>query len=323
MNRYYINLDYTLTPLALDEKLYEGGSKSLFLTFCMHVTGVKRLFDEESVKEFLYRLAIVFRHYNIVSKFFSNDTLVTFDHRGIKIEFCLNDVIEHLGLETWDGPTDFVERKDWINKIEKYWENACKIALFTGIPILDRRVIGKNKFIIGSNKPSPITTECVKNAILFADEGMKTIGTNAFEELSDRVADKKAYLESYRKHLSIKPKHTYNYEKIPLKTKKRVFRRLYGPIFKYRQFFLDEVNEPKGQLATLMHLAWLWANGYITTYKICLGEDSCGYNAEVDERVDFSYENYDGLNHLGLGINLYDTFYDYGLDRVVSILKEE
>lgn len=323
MNRYYINLDFTPTPFFLNEKLHEKGSKSLFLTFCMHVTGIQRLFDEKSTNEFLYRLAVVFRHYNIVPKFFSNDTLVNFDDRGVNIEFCLKDVAEHLGIEIWDGPTDMVERVDWINKIDTYWTNACKIAVFTGIPILDRRVIGKNKFIIGSNKPAPITADCLKNADLFAQEGIKTIGEQAFIELRSRVGERKTLLGKYQAYLAEKPKYNYSYEKIPLRIKKKAFRKLYGPIFRHKKWFEAEVNEPASTFAALLHLAWLWSNGYVTTYEICLGEDKHSYNAEVDERIDFSYEPYDGLNRLGMGINLYDTFHEYRLNRIVPLLKEE
>ncbi|MGP8215673.1 MAG: hypothetical protein ACLQQ4_08940 [Bacteroidia bacterium] len=322
MNRFYYNLDYTESPATLFEKLEVRGSKTKLLTFCMHVVGVYRLFDNDTVQEFLYRLALVFRHYNLVPKFFINDNLITFDDRGVRIDLCLDDIIEHLGYEIWDGPTDLVERNDWIGKIDTFWVNACKIAVFSGIPILDRRIIGKNRYIIGSNKPAPIDEECEKNAALFAQEALRTMGNQVFIDLNLRTAERKAYLEKYREHLATQPRHIYDYEKIPMRVKKKIFRKLYGSIYRHRTFFREEVNETKSTFAALVHLAWLWGNGYITTYKICRGDDKYAFNAEVDERVDFDYDIYDGLNKLGLGVNLYDTFYDYELDKITHLLKE-
>jgi len=323
MNRFYYNLDYTEAPATLSEKLEARGSKTKFLTFCMHVSGVYRLFDKDTVGEFLYRLALIFRHYNIVPKFFTNDSLVTFDDRGVKIDLCLSDITEHLGYEIWDGPTDMVERKGWVEKIETYWVNACKVAVFSNIPILDRRIIGKNKFIIGSNKPAPITEESERNATLFAQEAIRTMGELVFADLSLRTAEKKKHLEKYRNYLTSQPKHIYDYEKIPMRIKRKVFRKLYGPIYRNKAFFREEVNEPKSTFAALLHLAWLWQNGYVTTYKIGMGDDKYGFNAEIDERVECDIQVYDGLNRLGIGINLYTTYYEYGLDKIAYLLKEK
>lgn len=325
MNRFYINVEYTTTSQVLAKKLRTKGSKTLLITFCLHVTGVYRLFDEESVSEFLYRLGIVFRHYNIVPKFFTNDTLLVFDDRGSKVEFCLDDISNHLGIEIWDGPIDYCERSVWIENIETYWKNAMLVAVFSRIPILDRRIVGKNKFIIGSNKPSPITPECESNASLFAKEALKSIGKELFADLSIRVANRKESLEEYRAKLLIKPRLIYDYEKIPIRVKKKIFKHLYGSIKKHKQFFKEEVSQDNSNLALLIKLAWLWQNGFITTYKICVGEDKYAYNAEVDERVDFQYSPYDGLlkKEPAIGINLYETYFQFGMDKVAYLLKEK
>src|SRR5665213_2455070 len=131
MNRFFVNIEHVSDPETLSSKATEKGSKTLFLSFCMHATGVRRLFDKETTREFFWRLAVMFRHHNIVPKFFSDDSLVQYDARGIKNELCLKDIADHIGIELWDGATDFVPRDDWRCKIETYWVNACKIAVFT------------------------------------------------------------------------------------------------------------------------------------------------------------------------------------------------
>jgi hypothetical protein len=322
MNNFFINMEHVANPEKTFHKSKEPGSKSLFLTFCMHATGVRRLFDKETTREFIWRLAVMFRHYNIVPKFFTDDTLVQYDDRGVQDELCLNDIIEHIGLELWDGPTDLVPREDWRGKIETYWISACKIAVFTGIPILDQRVIGKNQFVIGSNKPKPITVEFENTADLLADAAIKTIGDQIFIELSQRLKDKKIYLEQYRAHLATKPRYVFNYMKIPMKLKKKIYREMYPnfPIKKYD--IMDEINDPDSTFASLIHLAWLWENGYVEIHEITMGEKH-SYTAEVDERVDFDYERYDGLNRLEFGVNIYYTYYEYGLDKIAHYLKEK
>jgi len=111
--------------------------------------------------------------------------------------------------------------------------------------------------------------------------------------------------------------------KIPLKLKKKIYMEMYPnfPVKKYDM--MDEINDPDSTFAALIHLAWLRANNYVTEYKITRDDGKHSYTAEVDERVDFSYERYDGMNRLGLGVNLHDTYYQYGLDKIAHYLKEK
>ncbi len=322
MNRFFVNMDHVRNPKQAFDKSKKRGSKSLFLTFTMHATGIYRLFDKTTVNEYLYRLAIMFRHYDIVPNFFKNDMFISYVDRAVKSELCLNDVIEHLGIELSDSPSDMVSRNEWSGKIETYWRNAMMVGVFTGIPILDQRVVGLNRFVIGSNKPMPITTEFEKIAELLAREAMKTIGDQAFEELALRVAEKEKELDKYRKSLEIKPKHIFNYQEIQMELKKKIYNEMY-PDFPHDKYdATDEINDPDSTFAALIHLAWLWINGYVEVYEIKMGNKH-SYTAEVDERVDFSYERYCDLNSLECGINLFDTYYDLGLDKIAHYLKEK
>jgi len=321
MNRFFVNMDYVPNPKQTWDKSKEKGSKSLFLTFSMHATGIYRLFDRETVKEYFYRLTLMFRHYEIAPNFFTNDSFIEFNDRGVICKLCLNDVVEHLGIELSDSPSDMVPREQWSGKIETYWKNAMMIGVFTGIPVLDQRVVGLNRFVIGSNKPMPITAEFEKTAELLAREAMKTIGDKAFEELAVRVAEREKELDKYRRSLEIKPKHIFNYQEIPMELKKKIYNEMYPdfPVEKYD--IMDEINDPDSTFASLIHLGWLWENGYVVVYEVTMGNKHA-YTAEVDERVDFSYERFDGLNRMEFGINIYETYYQYGVDKIAHYLKE-
>jgi hypothetical protein len=82
MMKYSINIDHTNDPQSIMEaREREGGTITFFIAFCMHETGIYRLFDEGTIREFFYRMAIIFKSYEIVPKFFMNDTLIVFEDR--------------------------------------------------------------------------------------------------------------------------------------------------------------------------------------------------------------------------------------------------
>ena len=86
---------------------------------------------------------------------------------------------------------------------------------------------------------------------------------------------------------------------------------------------MDEIGDPDSTFAALIHLAWLWENGYIAVFKISRGDGKHAYNAEVDERLNFDYERYDGMNRMEMGVNLFETYFQYGLDKIAHYLKEK
>ena len=74
MIHFFVNIDNTPDPAnILAKRDTYGGTQTLFLVFCLRVTGIHRLIDKETISEFLYRLAIIFRNYKIVPNFFTDD----------------------------------------------------------------------------------------------------------------------------------------------------------------------------------------------------------------------------------------------------------
>lgn len=324
MIRFYINVENTPDPTGLIQKRETaGGAVTLFLSFCMHATGIWRLFDKESIQEFLYRLGAIFKTYGIIPRFFTNDSLVVFENNGTKTEFNLNDIIEHLGMEISDSKNNRIPRDAWLDKIGDYWRQACIGALFSGAPMLDKVIIDRNRYKIATNKPKAPDEEYNKIIDLFVQEAMKTIGEEALKDLSERTQGQRDLLNQCIKFSETKPPHEFKYAQIPLDIKKVFFKQVFGaPWSKYKKDFEEVVNDEGGYLCALIHLAWLWINGYIVVHDVRKG-DKISHYADVDVRMPFDYDNYDGLNKLGFGINLYDTYMDYQLDRIAHLLKEE
>lgn len=322
--KYSINIDYTNDPNSIMEtREREGGTITLFIAFCMHATGIYRLFDEGTIREFFYRMAIIFKSYEIVPKFFMNDTLIVFEDRGKKIVLDMNDVLSHLGMEISDCAADMIKREDWLKRIGEQWKQACIGAIYSDIPLIDIVSMGNNRFKVGSHKPK-FEDEYAKLATLFESEAMKTIGPEQIQQLSERVVARQKELNEYRLFLETKPKHTYEYANIPFDVKKRFFKMIFGnPVSKLKEEFEEAVIDQESTLGVLIHLTWLWVNGYVSVNKVSIRRRIPAFFAEVDDRIAFNYEKYEGLNKLGIGINLYDTYFDYNLNKLAYLLKEK
>jgi hypothetical protein len=96
------------------------------------------------------------------------------------------------------------------------------------------------------------------------------------------------------------------------------------PAFRGEDYFNEEViftydEEEYAMEFALMKLAWVVASGY-TEYEYCMGSP---VNLHVDPRVEFDHDDFEGLMHDDFGgINILQTFIDYGLESVVIYLQK-
>lgn len=324
MIHFYINLDYTADPEGLMyDNSTEVSSATKFISFCMHATGVYRLFEKDTVEEFLYRLAIVLKKYAIIDNFFTNDMLVAFNNKKHHFEFHLKDVVAHLGIEIADSIDDMVEREQWQAKIAQYWRNACIVAVFTDSPIIDRKKTGKNKYQLAGNKPEIVEDDYTNTALLLSKEAAKTIGERQFAELTERVAERKEYLSMQRSKILKVPAIVFDYKNIPIGIKKRFFESAYRPVGKLKEMFDEFKSDENSDLAAIMFLAYLWINGHVTVFKATQGPFWV-FAAEVNPCIDFDYARYDGLHSQEFGgISLWDTYHDFKLYKTARLLKEK
>lgn len=324
MINFFVNIDCTPDPeniMAKQDTL--KGTQTLFMVFCLRATGIHRLIDRESIKEFLYRLAIIFRNYDMMPNFLKNDYLVYFKFNGMLFELVLADIVEHFGMEISNSPYDMVPRKEWLENIGTFWKNSCIAAAVNQAPMIDLIDVGPHQIKIGSNKPKFDELYGKNAAEVFVKEALKFIGEESFVQLELRTIKRRQKLNEKRQFMQTKPKHVFNYMAIPLSIKKRFFTLIHGtPPSKLQKDFDEMSNDETSYFGSLIHLAWLWANGYVTVKEIHWG-DKVSHYAEVDPRMPFDYDWFEGLNRLGIGINIYDSYYDYRLDRLSYLLKEE
>ncbi|HTA81470.1 MAG TPA: hypothetical protein VK783_00920 [Bacteroidia bacterium] len=319
MIEYYINVAYTENPVKLirttdSEKDLSPQTNALF--FIMFACGIYRIFDKPLVSELLSRMAIILKHQGIVDNFFKDDSLFRIKAKGYKYTATMKDIEEHLGLEIADGPYDIIPRKDWLKNIKQHWRGACVAGALCNNPMLERTAIGRNVYKIGARPDVEVTTEYQNVIDLFAREALKCIPENKFEELQFRVAEVRQNLANYRKELATEPKHKFSYARIPQHVKAKICDACFGKMKNKEVMYIEPM------FVSLCYLAWLWANGYIRVYQIDY-EGRRSHTADVDPRMDFNYNDFDGLNSLELGINIYDTFHDFNLDKVCMLLKEK
>ncbi len=333
LNRYYINLAYCMDPEAL--MIGEGRSsdvspQSHALAFCMHATAINRLFDKTTCYEFLVRMAYILRDRDIVDSYLKSpigdEVLFHITAFSRKYTIYLEDLAFHLGLEICDSLDDIAcDRTEWMEKSGTYWRNACLAAILGRAPMLENLPIMKGKHIVAPKRFKMDDKEYVYIADLFAREVLKSIGEEPFEDLDVRVLERQTYLKEYREELATRPLKQFNYAKIPLETKKKLFTHICGPVLKYHDDFEEVVNDADSTFAHLVYLAWIFAHGHARIYMIEeLGTGRKARCADVDPRLtEFDYEWYEGLNELEIGVNIFDTFRWYDLQKVAYLLKED
>ncbi len=102
MIHFFIGLKYTQDPEQLQDENGKPKAMSEILFQLMMATGVNRLFNKCTIKEFLFRLAICLHKYGVIKNFFTDDKIIEVDYDGAKIEFYLNDLIVHIVFEIND-----------------------------------------------------------------------------------------------------------------------------------------------------------------------------------------------------------------------------
>lgn len=315
---FYVNIGYCknykkLTHVADGEKSLSP--QTLSLSFLMLAAGIHRLFDKSAVYEFLCRMAILMKNKRIIDNFFKDDSLFIIEAYGYKYTVTVKDIQDHLGMEVSNSPYDIIERKEWLKNVKEYWKAACIIGLFESNPMLEKTAIAKNVYRIGAKPDTEVDEKYQRAVDLFAREGLKSIPEKAFEETKFRATEARQRIANTRKELSKRLQHRFDYKKISMDVKEEIFNIVF-PHIENKETMLFEP-----MFICLVRLAFLWANGYVKIYDI-EWEGKKLHSAEVDPRVDFDYQDYDGLNSLEFGVNIYDTYYDYHLDKVAHLLKE-
>jgi hypothetical protein len=328
MVHYFLNLKYTQNPEEHMTAKGEPSIKSEIMFQLMMAVGVNRLFNRCTIKEFLFRIAISLHRLGVIKNFFSNDLIIEVDYEDKKIELYLNDIIDHLGLEINDDEYPFVPRGGWMKNIDQFWKNAATGAVISRTSPIAIKQVAERTYKVGVNEPGKPNEETLKLAKLFAESAMKSISNEKLEQLQARVKDYNNLLNNYRDFMESVVPGEYDYKSISLEIRNEFYRHIIGAVNVDDHEYQEIINDENSTLSRLMYLTWLYANGHVTEHSITRELDGGkAIYAEVDRVYEkfggFDYDHYEGLNILGIGLNIAETYYHYGLDKLAHLLNEK
>ncbi len=324
MIHFFINLEYTENP-ELHQGQDKPSLKAEIMFQLMMATGINRLLTKRSIKEFLLRVGISLHKFGVIKNFFTDDKIVDIEYQGKKIEFYLSDIISLLGMEICDSECHYVKRNKWMLTIDEFWKSAAAGAVVSQIPVIAIEHVSGNKYNVGVNKPGKPNKETVRLAKLFSESAIKIIGDEKIKRLQKQANEWNRCQKEYRIRMESNAANEFDYTSISLEIRNEFYRHIIGAVDIEDHEYQAIINDKNSILARLMYLAWLFTNGHIIEYEISRTDGKKAMDAEVEPIFEkygnFNCSDYDGLNNLGFGINLFDTYLDYGLDKLAHLLK--
>jgi hypothetical protein len=286
MIKYKIDTQYTVNPNKLFADQYAGElcPESHIIAFLMYACGIARLFSKELVLEFLYRVAIILKEYDVIEDYYKNDLIFSFHDESEKYCINLTDLTEHLGMEVSRSSQDAIDRKTWRKQINNYWQKARTFSLLNGTFIPEKISVEENRSKIDTNTPKLTKAEYSKLAHSFATSIIKSIGEIPFLLLEFKLRNKNVVPEKDEVKLEENRPISYNFNAIPKDTLVLIYEEIFGPKYSHVEDFWDAITEEESTFKDLVYLAYLWANHYVTVHKIKRGRKTEFY-AEVNKKI--------------------------------------
>ncbi|GAB2765683.1 hypothetical protein [Salinimicrobium soli] len=259
-----IKLDYRF--LENYDHLFTVGNKkpspiAQAFTSLMTLTGISRLFEKEDVYELVKRAHLLFPEQDMITDFFENDVLLYFSVNQKIHQLDAGNLKEFIGFEIADVNENHVSFERWATNIPNYKTHAALISSYGEILNLDTsrsNVSGNldNLEIDFGNRPDdvPFTHEDVTKAEHFASAVIKSIPAAAYDRLKAQFPNKFRELEM-RKAPFDEP--VFDFGSFPVEKQKELWQHFFPQMENFDDAPTREYYE------RLIHLAWLWSNGFV------------------------------------------------------------
>ena len=299
-----------------DEEGITPQTRAIF--FCMIATGVERIFTHEECREFVFRLAVMFRQMDVIENFFRDDYLFDF-HFGEKYyRITSDDLLAHMGLYTSDYPDQAIPHDEWFENIQRCWENAVWLSVLGGaINPLAHLVFEEEseKHINVKMKSLDVqpTQVDIDNAVILTENVMKEIPNKPFTDFFEKEKESFRKIEEYLAFAKSPLPFEYNWDAIPYENQQAILKHLVEEQFYFEGMTMeDAINEYAGWVPDLVYLTWIKANGFA-------GDLYCD---ELDPRVKIDPSKYEELGVEG-GINLGVTYNSFDLYEIEKYLVQK
>lgn len=306
------NIFHTFYP-EKDQDGITPQTRALF--FCMAATGVERLFTHDDMREFVFRLGVMFRQMKVLDNFFKDDYLIDFPVGEDCCRITSADLMAHMGLYTTDYPDRAMPREQWFENMQRCWENAVWLSIMGGAinplahlvfeEVSEKEIRVKMK----SLEVHPTRTD-IDNAVILADSVMKEIPAEPFLQFYEKEKESFQMIEDYLAFASSPLPIEYNWDAIPPASQQAILKHLVEPRFYREGMTMEEaIREYADWVPDLVYLAWLKANGFAGNL----------FRDELDPRVRIDPSRYEELG-TDVGINLGMTYQSASLHEIEKYL---
>lgn len=252
-----------LIELPSDER-YERMAGIEALNCLILATGVYKLFTRSDYKEFIERLHLLTIQYKLIDQFFLGENeLMFFIYKGDILYLELEDVVASVGLMSGSGPRKMEDRRLWLKNSQQRLNDAILAGLDHRLIVFlnDCRleevtingVVGTE--LVFRNMLKDISAEDFKNADILAESIVKEIPENIFSDWAQKNA---AIIKHYDEEME-RMEGIPHFEFSELSKEQRKLTDLHFSQFSYP----SELNFRL--MMQLTHLAWAFANGFVST----------------------------------------------------------
>lgn len=306
-------------PTFYPEKDQDGitpQTRALF--FCMAATGVERIFTHDDCREFIFRLAFMFRQLEVIDNFFKDDYLFDFPSGETHYRITPDDLQAHMGLYTTEYPDQAMPREKWFENMQKCWENAIWLSILAGAinplaHLVFEEVTEKEVNVKMKSLDVHPTQADIDNASIFAENVMKEVPHEPFTQFYENEKESFQQIEDYLAFAKSPLPIQYDWDAIPYENQQAILKHLVEPRFFREGMTMEEaIHEYADWVPDLVYLAWIKANGFA-------GDLYCD---EVDPRVQIDPSRYEELG-TDVGINLGLTYESAALEEIETYLVHE
>jgi len=282
--------------------------------------GIGSLFTKTDIREFIVRLCLHYGLFNPQQTYFEKDYILSAELKESGEMVCLDPkkLIRFIGLISIEGRLSSASRESFLTSLVTGQRSIIWMEVFSAFSIhrWEEKKNSEDKVVISIKDTTPeISEEQISNAEAFADFIVKDFEEEIFQSFYQKNRAFIKVLEAKEWEIgSVK----FDIRSIPIDFLECFVIAIRGEKYFDKALFDAYDNDEYAIEFALMKLAWAVAKGY-TEYEYYMGQP---VDLKVNPILDFDHDDYDGLQNDDIGgINILQTYIDYGLESVAKYLQ--
>lgn len=318
MPDFYLNTPLKEYYLQHQEEL----PATIALTWCMNVTGINRIFLQDHLDEFLFRLTFVLPSLQIADFISTGTKLFSYKYKGITYDFTIKDIEDHLGIEVSNSYCDMSERNTFHDNRITYVTFMLFCNAMRSFYILPSKAYGQD-----DGQANHFDTRAYKKVLPVNDEAMRAKADSFVREATQMIVSdvlctshsdletKLAELKKRKSLIESYPKFDFN--AIPKDIRYNCIKEAFSE--KEAEIVLNDEEEDAGiDYYKFIYLAWLYAN------NLLLWDSHLGLTPVegivIDEN-DYIWHHHENGETVEEQLSLEAVITSYNLEAMVPYLK--